>query len=95
MHFIARCLDKSDAGTLRAETRPVHLEWMATQLDAIAVAGPMLDDEDVPLGSLLIVEGISREAVAALLAEDPYAKAGLFVSVEITPWKWVVGRPED
>ena len=36
------------------------------------------------------------EATAtALLAEDPYAKAGLFASVETTPWKWVVGRPED
>lgn len=95
MYFIARCLDKSDAGTLRAEIRPVHLEWMATQLDTIAAAGPMLDDEDMPFGSLLIVEGISREAVMVLLAEDPYAEAGLFASVEITPWKWVVGRPED
>lgn len=95
MHFIVRCLDKSDAGDLRARTRPAHLDWMATQLDAIAVAGPLLDDGDVPMGSLLIVEGIDREAVAALLAEDPYARAGLFASVEITPWKWVVGRPED
>ena len=90
MHFIARCLDKSDAGSLRAQIRPAHLEWMATQLDAISVAGPLLDEQEAPMGSLLIVEGVSREAVAGLLAEDPYAKAGLFASVEITPWKWVV-----
>jgi uncharacterized protein len=95
MHFIARCLDKADAGSLRADTRPAHLDWMAAQLDAISIAGPLLDEKDAPLGSLLIVEGLDREAVAALLAEDPYAKAGLFASVEITPWKWVVGRPED
>jgi len=95
MHFIARCLDNPDAGSLRADTRPAHLDWMATQLDVISVAGPLLDEADAPLGSLLIVEGVELEAVAALLAEDPYAKAGLFASVEITPWKWVVGRPED
>ena len=95
MHFIARCLDKADAGSLRAETRPAHLDWMAAELDAISVAGPLLDEAEAPLGSLLIVEAINREAVAALLAEDPYAKAGLFASVEITPWKWVVGRRED
>ena len=25
---------------------------------------------------------------------DPYAKAGLFASVEIRPWKWLIKNPE-
>jgi uncharacterized protein YciI len=25
---------------------------------------------------------------------DPYAKAGLFASVEIKPWKWLIKNPE-
>ncbi|TJX41862.1 MAG: hypothetical protein E5W21_24815, partial [Mesorhizobium sp.] len=29
----------------------------------------------------------------ALSAADPYAKAGLFESVEIRPWNWVFNKP--
>jgi uncharacterized protein YciI len=43
------------------------------------------------VGSLLILEGETEADVAALLAEDPYAKAGLFASVDIKPWRQAVG----
>ena len=45
-------------------------------------------------GSLLIVEAADLAAAHAFAAGDPYAKAGLFESVAIRPWKWVIGNPD-
>ncbi len=95
MHFVAHCTDKPGSTDLRAGVRPDHIEWIGDHVDQIQVAGPLLDDGGSPIGSLLIVEAESRERAAALLAADPYAKAGLFQTVTITPWKWVIGQPDN
>ena len=42
-------------------------------------------------GSLLIMEAADHAEVEAWCAADPYAKAGLFESVEIRPWNRVIG----
>lgn len=93
MHFVAILEDRDDGLPTRLETRPVHLEWMKTV--PIRVAGPLLDAKgEKPVGSLLIVEADDEAAVRAILAEDPYAKAGLFKSAaQVRPWRWVVGLP--
>ena len=52
----------------------------------------MLDaDGQAPIGSLLIIESENEASARALLAQDPYAHAGLFERVELFPWKRVVG----
>ena len=45
-------------------------------------------------GSLLVLEADNRQAVEDIAAQDPYAKADLFETVDIRPWKWTVGNPE-
>lgn len=93
MHFVAILEDRDDGLPTRLETRPVHLEWMKTV--PVRIAGPLLDaNGDKPVGSLLIVEAESEAEAAAILAKDPYAKAGLFKSSQIKPWRWVVGKPD-
>ena len=57
----------------------------------VKLGGPFLDAEERPIGSLLILEGADLAAAKALLDEDPYAKAGLFASVEVKPFRRVVG----
>ena len=42
------------------------------------------------MGSLLIIDFPDRVAAESCAAGDPYAKAGLFESVEIRPWKKVI-----
>lgn len=42
------------------------------------------------VGTLLVVDGSSKEEVTAWAATDPYAKAGLFASVDVWPMKKVV-----
>jgi len=56
----------------------------------IFVAGPLIED-GVMRGSLLILDAPDRAAAEAFAAGDPYARAGLFASVEILEWKKVLG----
>ena len=95
MFYAAVCHDKPNGLSIRMETRPAHLEHLKTYAKQIRVGGPILkDDGETPMGSLLIIEAGSIEAAQAILDEDPYTKAGLFSSVALTPWKWVVGNPD-
>lgn len=56
--------------------------------------GPFLDAAGNPNGSLVIIEAKDQAEAEAIAANDPYAKAGLFASVEIRPWKWLIKNPE-
>lgn len=89
--FAALCLDKPNHVELRLATREAHLAFLAANAAQVKLGGPFLDSAEKPVGSLLIVEAADVAAAQALLAEDPYAKAGLFASVEVKPWKRVVG----
>ena len=91
MLFAAICLDKPGCLDLRLSTRPGHLEFLNAHATRIKLGGPFLDSEERPIGSLLILECANLEAAQALLDKDPYAKAGLFVSVEVKPFRRVVG----
>jgi uncharacterized protein YciI len=51
------------------------------------MAGPYLNTDDQPIGSMLIMEFTDKDAVVAFSKKDPYALAGLFQSVSIKPWK--------
>src|SRR5579859_2256913 len=94
MLFSIRCIDRTDARGLRAETRPVHIDYLKSLGSRIVAAGPLLaDDESTPIGSLLIVEGPDRAGAADLAAQDPYAKAGLFAETTIQPFRLVFLNP--
>jgi len=91
--FTLHALDKTDGGAaIRAANRSNHLEWAGKLGDRLRVGGPLLsDDGEQMIGSLLIIEAESLESLRAEMAEDPYAKAGLFERVTLTPFKWLIG----
>ncbi|NBS34793.1 MAG: YciI family protein [Methylocystaceae bacterium] len=92
MLFVAMCIDKLAHVDLRMSTRPAHLAFLKAFEDQVKLGGPLLDaDGQVPIGSLLIIESEDEASAHALLAQDPYAQAGLFERVEVFPWKHVVG----
>ncbi|MGK0266858.1 MAG: hypothetical protein ACI82N_001111 [Maricaulis sp.] len=95
MLFMVHTHDKPGALDIRLANRPAHLDWLTAAGKAIKAAGPWLGADDKPAGSLLIVEMESRAALDAWLAQDPYAIAGLFQSVEAAPYKWVFNPPAD
>ncbi|MDB5569105.1 MAG: hypothetical protein JWN93_288 [Hyphomicrobiales bacterium] len=94
MHFVALCTDKPGWVQTRLDVRPTHVEWLGANAASIKVAGPFLDEAGAMTGSMLILECPDRAAAQALLDSDPYAKAGLFSSVELKTWRWVVGEPK-
>ena len=94
MHFVAICLDKPDSQQVRLANRIAHLDYLRANSDAIKSCGPFLtDDDSMMIGSMLIIEAKDRAEVDKLLERDPYRKAGLFDSVQVRGWRWVVGCP--
>jgi uncharacterized protein YciI len=90
MLFVLTCLDKPNSASLRAETRPAHLDFIRARIEQVPMAGPILaEDEKTPIGSMLIVELTNRAEVDRFLAEDPYSRAGLFQSVTVRPFRKV------
>ena len=92
MLFALICTDKPNSLDIRLKARPDHLAF----LDSIVTkaAGPFLDDAGNPSGSLVVIEAADMAEAKAIAARDPYAVAGLFASVEIRPWKWLIKNPE-
>ena len=91
MLFAALCYDKPGALDLRLATRAEHLAFLDKYAAQVKLGGPFLDGADKPIGSLLIIDCADEPAARALLAQDPYAQAGLFERVELRSWKHVVG----
>ncbi|MEM8790464.1 MAG: YciI family protein [Pseudomonadota bacterium] len=91
MLYAIICIDKPGALQTRLDNREAHLAHIDASNGAIVQAGPFLDHQDKMCGSLLIMEADDASVAEAWAANDPYAKAGLFESVEIRPWRRVVG----
>ena len=89
MLFAITCADKPGGLELRMATRPAHLEHLKANERSLALVGPVLDAEGKPCGSLLVVEAADQAAAEAFAAADPYAKAGLFESVVVRPFRTV------
>ncbi len=90
MHFVITCIDKSGALDVRKANRDAHLAYLEKHAGQIVAAGPTLSaDGEGMTGSVLIMEFDGAADADAFAAGDPYAKAGLFESVTITPWRRV------
>lgn len=89
--FILLCHDKADSLPLRQETRERHLDYIAGKGSAVLLAGPILDDNGQPAGSMLLIDAEDAEAARSFAQADPYAEAGLFENVDIKPYRIVTG----
>lgn len=85
--LIAR--DAPDSLQIRLDTRPAHLDYLKSTEELIH-AGPLLGDDEKPIGSLIVLD-MDMDAAQAWADADPYAKAGLFSSVELIRWAKVIG----
>lgn len=90
MLFVLYCRDKSDSRELRMANRPAHLDFARAQA-AIKMAGPLLsDDGEAMVGSLFVIDAADLAAAQAFNAADPYTRAGLWASVAIHPFRWLL-----
>lgn len=97
MLFAIHCKDKPDSLNVRLETRAIHVDYLngLNAAGKLKMAGPLLDDGGKPLGSLILLDVADKKAAQAIAEADPYARAGLFQSVEIRGFNWVFNNPDS
>jgi uncharacterized protein YciI len=89
MLFALVCTDKPQSLDLRLATRAAHLAYLQTYAEKMIMAGPLLDPEGRACGSLLVIDVTDSPEAAGFAEADPYARAGLFESVVIRPYRVV------
>ena len=94
MLFAVTCTDRANSLDLRLKHRPAHLEWATSDASPIKMAGPLLDANQQPVGSLLIIEAEDEASLRAILSADPYAQADLFGDVFWMPFRWTINAPD-
>ncbi|MCL3881585.1 YciI family protein [Marivita sp. GX14005] len=83
--------DKPGALETRKANRAAHLAYLE-DTGVVEQAGPLLDDDGEMIGSLVILDVPDMDTARDWAENDPYAKAGLFRSVDLFPWKRVIRR---
>ncbi len=94
MQFTITGQDRDGALDKRMAVRPAHLEYIRSLGSAVLAAGPFLDDNGDPVGSMIVVEAESLEEAQAMAARDPYLVRGVFETSTVRRWNWIFGRPE-
>ena len=89
MPFLIFCRDKPGSLEVRLATRPQHIAYLQTYIQKLIQAGPLLDDDGRPCGSMLIVDVAERAQAEGFAESDPNFKAGLFESVIIRGYRTV------
>lgn len=94
MTFLVLAKDGTDVGApeRRQRVREAHLEGVkpAVKDGSLQLGGAILDDAGVMIGSALLVEAESREALMDFLKGDIYSREGVWQSFEIYPFKRAV-----
>ena len=90
MLYVIHCFDKKNHLQVRMDNRPTHVDYLKSFGDKLQAAGPTLDADENMNGSVVILELENKAAAEEFAANDPYAKAGLFEQVIISPWKKVL-----
>lgn len=77
-------IDQPGSAEVRHRERPAHKAYLQAVADHIAFAGTFTtDDGRLMTGSLLVIDFVSREAVQAWLADEPFTLAGLYASTDV------------
>jgi uncharacterized protein YciI len=85
--LIAR--DKPGALQTRLDNREAHITYLK-ETGVVSQAGPLLDENGNMAGSLVILDVADMAQAQDWASNDPYAKAGLFGSVDLIEWKKVI-----
>jgi uncharacterized protein YciI len=96
MLYALICTDKPNSLALRIANRPEHLAYLQSLGETLVFAGPFTAEDGTTMnGSLVVVEAASLDAARKIAAGDPFAKAGVFATVDIRRWFWTMNNPEE
>jgi uncharacterized protein len=96
MLYTLICTDKPNGLAIRKAYRPDHLAYLEDLGDTLVFAGPFTEEDGQTMnGSLIVVDADSLRDARAIADGDPFAKAGLFESVDIRPWLWTIDNTDE
>jgi uncharacterized protein YciI len=96
MLFALICTDKPGGLAIRKANRPEHLAYLESLGDTLLFAGPFTEEDGQTMnGSLIVIDAESLRDARAIADGDPFARAGLFESVEIRPWLWTIDNADS
>lgn len=89
-------INKDKPGVLetRLAERPKHVDYLKGLGAQLVLAGPFLDADGNPCGSLVVVKADDLAQAKAIAAADPYVGADMFASSEVSGWQWTLNAPE-
>jgi uncharacterized protein YciI len=91
-HYLVR-YDQTGDAALREARRGDHIAYRKGLGDALCLAGPILNDADVPVGSVVIIAATDSAAARALACADPFVREGLLSIASIEPIRIAAMRP--
>lgn len=94
MLFIVSGRDKPDGLSGRLEFRAEHRAYYSGLEDDLILAGPYLDAEGEPIGSMIVIRAQDQETAEAFARADPYWTQGVFAALRVSRWDWFMKRPE-
>jgi uncharacterized protein YciI len=77
----------------REEKRGEHIGYRKGLGAAMALAGPLLDEDNRPIGSVVILEAEDEAAAERLALADPYVGAGVLELVSIRRYRIAAMKP--
>ena len=89
--FIIQAKDYKDADALtrRMEARPFHLQRMKEEKEkgVFIIGGALLNENNLMIGSIIIVSLPDAATVKQWIEDDPYLKQNVWEEVNITPFR--------
>ncbi|MEE2664082.1 MAG: YciI family protein [Myxococcota bacterium] len=81
----------------RPDVRPQHLAHMQPLAEAgrIRYAGPLLDEQGDPRGSLVVLEAADYHEARRIAETDPYLEQGVFERVDVYQTRQVLPDPSE
>jgi hypothetical protein len=82
--------------SVRRTNRPDHLAYLESLGDMLVFAGPFTEEDGQTMnGSLIVIEAPSLADAREIADNDPFARAGIFDSVDIRPWLWTIDNTDE
>ena len=83
MKFLVTCFDKKNSLNLRLANREEHIKYIGKIGEKLILAGPILDDQDNPSGTVLILNFKDLDVVKRFLNDEGKPKTEWFVNDQL------------
>ncbi|MFN7009145.1 MAG: YciI family protein [Allorhizobium sp.] len=88
MFFLMRCLHHQDMDAAREVHRPAHRAWVQSGGEGralVLIGSALLGADGAPIGNFGILQADSPEKARAFAEGDPFNRAGIVATIELTP----------